>query len=194
MKAVVFALLVCGFLVGCASVPRDAYRLNKEVGEGIQAIHQSNLSFTHYYFSQKRAAVNAAQAKALSGFFATISAAAQQPNAPALTAADLLEIENQVQAIQQQAQAKHEQLYVAEQTLRSALNDDYAALAAANKELSAMLKTIHDIEAAKGRTITALNLQSLETKLNTHLGDGLEPVSETAALLEAIEDLLQSDS
>lgn len=184
-------LLAAFFIASCASVPRDAYRLNKEVGEGLQAIHQSNIAFTQNYFEQKGQAITSAEQQATSAFFARISMAAQNPSAPPINADALSMMESEILAIQQLANNKRQQLHSAEQTLLSKLNDDYAALAAANKELSAMLKTIHDIEAAKTRSVTALNLNKLQSTLDQHLSDGLEPVSETTALLDAINELLE---
>lgn len=182
------AILLCLLVAGCASVPRDAYRLNKEVGEGLQAIHQSNIGFTQYYFRQRSEALAQAEADAISALFLQLQASL--PDMPALTPQALAQIEAEVQSIRQLASAKRAQLHSAEQALISRLNEDYAVLAAANKELSAMLKSLYDIEDSKQRTLTALNLQDLEQTLDTHLAEGLTPVAETNALLEALDDLL----
>ena len=168
-------MVAVGFLVGCASIPREAPDLSLELGKRISALEASHLALLSQYFGEKRAAVDRYIDEVWIPTFAEETL--QDPLIARLwtqvcqsgTDRDRLEFLTRVgpklqRRINEQRQSMIGQLDDLERLIADRLRGEYVQTRAINNTLTSFLSSAAEVEANRKRYLEMIGLHDADVE------------------------------
>lgn len=194
----ILALLMAFALGGCASVPKEAVELSKEVGKGIAESQRSYTGLLNTYFASKRQQVDQwIENEYLPEYLSNIQAGLKKAGQPAiLSPQQLRDVLHDVIAERDQ---KHADLENARLLLLTKSNEHYALLSQGNAGVTGLLQSMVDVKEATSsaaqtiKTVSGgkVDWEQIEKKFNGYLKNAGAASAKATNLHDTIKSALE---
>lgn len=193
----VLVLLMIFALGGCASVPKEAVELNKEVGKGITESQRSYTGLLNAYFASKRQQVDQwIENEYLSEYLSNIQSELKKSGQP--TTLSPQQLRNVLRDVINERDQKQTDLENTRLLLLTKSNEHYTLLSQGNAGITGLLQSMVDVkEATSSATQTIktssggkLDLEQIDKKFNDYLKKAGAASSRSANLYDTIKSAI----
>lgn len=161
LKISIIFLLV--FLFSCATIPKEAVKLNQEVGRSIESSHEAYLNLLNYYFEQRRNKIDNTMDRYTESLLSNLKE--ELPDSVKKIPIDKMGL--LLKKVYKRRDILHEELEKTRMLLIDKINKKHMKVMNANSSISKILQSNVEVDKKLKETYTqSLNFIGLDLKLD----------------------------